>query len=54
MQKFTPPASATQPCTTPAEGTRELQSGEGDAFGHVRLGGIGERIAAEIENRTGK
>ncbi|MGN6522658.1 MAG: 6-phosphofructokinase [Actinomycetes bacterium] len=39
---------------TPAEGTMELQSGEVDAFGHVRLGGIGERIAAEIENRTGK
>ena len=31
-----------------------LQSGEKDAFGHVRLGGIGERLAAEIEGRTGK
>ena len=31
-----------------------LQSGEKDAFGHVRLGGIGERLAAEIEQRTGK
>ncbi|GAA5151324.1 6-phosphofructokinase [Nocardioides marinquilinus] len=31
-----------------------LVSGEKDAFGHVRLGGIGDRIAAEIEQRTGK
>jgi 6-phosphofructokinase 1 len=29
-------------------------SGEKDAFGHVRLGGIGDRLASEIENRTGK
>lgn len=31
-----------------------LLTGETDAFGHVRLGGIGERIANEIEKRTGK
>jgi 6-phosphofructokinase 1 len=31
-----------------------LQSGEKDSFGHVRLGGIGERLASEIESRTGK
>ena len=31
-----------------------LVSGEKDAFGHVRLGGIGDRLAAEIEARTGK
>jgi 6-phosphofructokinase 1 len=30
-----------------------LQSGEVDAFGHVRLGGIGDRLAKEIEERTG-
>jgi ATP-dependent phosphofructokinase / diphosphate-dependent phosphofructokinase len=30
-----------------------LQSGELDAFGHVRLGGIGDRVAKEIEQRTG-
>ncbi len=30
-----------------------LQEGEVDAFGHVRLGGIGERLAKEIESRTG-
>jgi 6-phosphofructokinase 1 len=31
-----------------------LVSGEKDAFGHVRLGGIGDRLAKEIEGRTGK
>ena len=31
-----------------------LVSGEKDAFGHVRLGGIGDRLAHEIEHRTGK
>ncbi len=30
-----------------------LQSGDMDAFGHVRLGGIGDRLAKEIEQRTG-
>jgi ATP-dependent phosphofructokinase / diphosphate-dependent phosphofructokinase len=39
---------------TPAEGTMEIASGELDAFGHVRLGGIGEWLAEEIEKRTGK
>ena len=38
----------------PKEGTMELVSGEKDAFGHVRLGGIGDRLAKEIEERTGK
>lgn len=39
----------------PAEGGgMVLQSGEKDAFGHVRLGGIGENLAGEIERRTGK
>jgi 6-phosphofructokinase 1 len=37
----------------PKEGTMELVSGEKDAFGHVRLGGIGDRVAKEIEARTG-
>jgi 6-phosphofructokinase 1 len=37
----------------PKEGTMELVSGEMDAFGHVRLGGIGDRLAKEIEARTG-
>lgn len=38
---------------TPKEGTMALQSGEVDQFGHVRLGGIGQRLAEEIEARTG-
>jgi phosphofructokinase-like protein len=38
---------------TPKEGTMELQTGEVDAFGHVRLGGIGARLAEQIEERTG-
>ncbi len=38
----------------PAEGTMALATGEIDAFGHVRLGGIGQLIADEIEKRTGK
>ncbi|WP_141013822.1 6-phosphofructokinase [Nocardioides sambongensis] len=39
----------------PADGSgMTLQSGEKDAFGHVRLGGIGDRLASEIEHRTGK
>ncbi|GAA2207262.1 6-phosphofructokinase [Nonomuraea monospora] len=38
----------------PIEGQMELQTGTLDAFGHVRLGGIGEVLAKEIEKRTGK
>jgi 6-phosphofructokinase 1 len=39
----------------PAEGgDMTLVSGETDAFGHVRLGGIGDRLASEIEARTGQ
>jgi phosphofructokinase-like protein len=39
---------------TPKEGSMVLQAGELDSFGHVRLGGIGEVLAKEIEKRTGK
>jgi ATP-dependent phosphofructokinase / diphosphate-dependent phosphofructokinase len=35
-------------------GDMTMVSGELDAFGHVRLGGIGDRLAKEIEDRTGK
>jgi ATP-dependent phosphofructokinase / diphosphate-dependent phosphofructokinase len=35
------------------EQSMTLVSGEKDAFGHVRLGGIGDRLAHEIEARTG-
>jgi len=34
-------------------GGMTLVSLERDAFGHVRLGGIGDRLAGEIEQRTG-
>jgi 6-phosphofructokinase 1 len=37
----------------PVEGTMELSSGERDEFGHVRLGGIGNRLQEAIEERTG-
>jgi len=37
----------------PKEGTLAVQTGETDAFGHVRLGGIGNLLAEEIERRTG-
>jgi ATP-dependent phosphofructokinase / diphosphate-dependent phosphofructokinase len=37
----------------PAEGTMETVAGGEDEFGHVRLGGIGQRLEHEIEERTG-
>ena len=38
---------------TPAEGTLEVVSGSKDEFGHERLGGIGQQLEREIEQRTG-
>ncbi len=38
----------------PKEGQEVLAAQEEDAFGHVRLGGIGNYLAKEIEQRTGK
>jgi 6-phosphofructokinase 1 len=38
----------------PAEGTMALQDQGLDAFGHVRLGGIGQLLEREIADRTGK
>src|ERR687896_1081820 len=38
---------------TPKEGTMETIAGAEDEFGHVRLGGIGQRLETEIEQRTG-
>ncbi|MGH3982320.1 MAG: 6-phosphofructokinase [Pseudonocardiaceae bacterium] len=38
----------------PKDGDEMLATGETDAFGHVRLGGIGDHLAREIEKRTGK
>ena len=37
----------------PKEGTMEIVEGATDDFGHVRLGGIGQRLEREIEERTG-
>jgi ATP-dependent phosphofructokinase / diphosphate-dependent phosphofructokinase len=37
----------------PVEGSLTLAAGEVDAFGHVRLGGIANVLATEIEARTG-
>jgi phosphofructokinase-like protein len=37
----------------PQEGTLMLQGQEKDAFGHVRLGGIAEQLASEIQASTG-
>jgi ATP-dependent phosphofructokinase / diphosphate-dependent phosphofructokinase len=39
---------------TPIEGQMVLQNKELDAFGHVRLGGIGQWLAEQLEARTGK
>ncbi|MEV7045173.1 6-phosphofructokinase [Amycolatopsis sp. NPDC051061] len=38
----------------PEGGEERLLTGEKDAFGHVRLGGIGTWLADEIAHRTGK
>ena len=37
----------------PQEGTMELMGSGEDEFGHARLGGIGQRLEREIEERTG-
>jgi 6-phosphofructokinase len=38
---------------TPIAGAAALQSREVDEFGHVRLGGVGNWLQQEIEQRTG-
>jgi 6-phosphofructokinase 1 len=38
----------------PVEGSMAIREGELDAFGHVRFAGIGDRVAGEVEARTGK
>ncbi|HEY3833403.1 MAG TPA: 6-phosphofructokinase [Acidimicrobiia bacterium] len=38
---------------TPKEGSLTLQAQGIDAFGHVRLGGVGAALAEQIEQRTG-
>jgi 6-phosphofructokinase 1 len=37
----------------PKDGTLSTATGQVDAFGHARLGGIGNALATEIEARTG-
>jgi 6-phosphofructokinase 1 len=37
----------------PREGTMEIVTAGEDEFGHARLGGIGQRLEREIEQRTG-
>jgi ATP-dependent phosphofructokinase / diphosphate-dependent phosphofructokinase len=39
---------------TPDGGEVALTAAETDAFGHARLGGVGDRLASAIEERTGK
>src|ERR1700760_3344346 len=38
----------------PQHEEESLTSGQLDSFGHVRLGGVGQYLAGEIEKRTGK
>ena len=38
----------------PLDGQMALANGELDAFGHVRLGGIGQWLAQQLEAKTGK
>jgi len=38
----------------PADGSASSAGQQLDAFGHVRLGGVGQMLADEIEKRTGK
>jgi 6-phosphofructokinase 1 len=39
---------------SPKEGAVSTKEGELDAFGHVRLVGVGEQLASAIEERTGR
>src|SRR5688500_8259564 len=51
--KFAPIIVVSEGAVPLEGGDMTLASGEKDAFGHVRLGGIGDRLAHEIEARTG-
>ena len=52
--KYSPILVVSEGAVPKEGGDMTLVSQELDAFGHVRLGGIGDRIAKEIEDRTGK
>jgi 6-phosphofructokinase 1 len=51
---FAPIIVASEGAVPAQGGEMTLQTGEKDEFGHVRLGGIGDRLADEIQRRTGK
>jgi len=53
QSKYAPIVVVSEGAVPREGGEMTLQSGEKDAFGHVRLGGIGDRLAGEIEQRTG-
>src|SRR5699024_913891 len=48
------PIIAVDEGAVPEGGAEMLQTGERDSFGHVRLGGVGQWLAEEIADRTGK
>ena len=50
---FSPIVVVSEGAVPIAGGDMTLQGGKKDEFGHVRLGGIGDRLAKEIEDRTG-
>ncbi len=52
--QYTPIVVVSEGAVPVEGGEMTLLTGEKDAFGHVRLGGIGDRLASEIEARTGK
>ena len=47
------PIVVTSEGALPIGGAESLKTGELDAFGHIRLGGIADWLAVEIEKRTG-
>ena len=49
-----PPIVVVAEGARPADDDMALSDERLDSFGHVRLGGIGQQLAAEIEKRTGK
>jgi 6-phosphofructokinase 1 len=51
---YSPIIVASEGAVPRAGGDMTLQSDEVDAFGHVRLRGIGDLLAKDIESRTGK
>ena len=52
-QQGTAPIVVVAEGALPKEGTLSTKEGELDAFGHVRLVGVGDQVASAIEERTG-